>query len=31
MPLPDHVKIGGRTTEGGLESPHATYPDIPDL
>ena len=31
MPLPYHVKIGGRTAEGGLESPHATYPDISDL
>ena len=31
MPLPDHVNIGGRTAEGGLESLHATYPDISDL
>ena len=30
MSLPDHVNIGGRTAEGGLESPHATYPDISD-
>ena len=30
MSLPDHVKISGRTTEGGLESPQATYPDISD-
>ena len=29
MPLPDHVKIGGRTAEGCLESLlHATYPGI---
>ena len=31
MSRSDHVNIGGRTAEGGLESPHATYPDISDL
>ena len=30
MSPPDHVKISGRAVEGGLESVHATYPDISD-